>query len=91
MEGRNLMHTAPTLSASALVIALALTLVGCSPSSEEGEHASTVEETRPLNTEVCNASSWIREHAPAGLCTSTLDEDEDEGMKSLRLHSERRQ
>lgn len=63
------MRTTRVLGASALVIALTLPLVGCDTS--RGANVSTVDETRPRNTEVCNAPSWIREHAPAGLCDST--------------------
>lgn len=82
------MYTARTLGTSALVAALAMTLIGCNSTSEEAK-VSTVEKIRPLNTEVCNATSWIRERAPAGLCTSTPDVDDE--MSLLRLHLERRQ
>jgi hypothetical protein len=83
------MNTARTLGTSAAIIALALALVGCNPASEAADKVSTVEMTRPLNTEVCNTASWIRDHAPAGLCESTPVVDDE--MSLRRLREERRQ
>lgn len=83
------MNTARTLGTSAAIIALALALVGCNPTSEAAGKVSTVEKTRLLNAEVCNTASWIRDHAPAGLCTSTLEVDDN--MSLRRLHEERKQ
>jgi hypothetical protein len=83
------MNTTRRLGISALVAALALTLVGCTTTSEEAERVSSVEKARPLNTQVCNAPSWIREHAPAGLCESTREVDDN--MSLRRLHEERQQ
>jgi hypothetical protein len=80
------MNTARTISTSALVAALALTLVGCNQSSEDARKATTVETERSLNTEICNAAAWIRERAPAGLCSGTSVVDDN--MSLRRLHEE---
>jgi hypothetical protein len=77
------MNTARTISTSALVAALALTLVGCNGTPEDSRNVTNVEKERSLNTEVCNAAAWIREQAPAGLCLST---PVDDNMNLRRLH-----
>ena len=81
------MKTARGLGTSALVVALALTMVGCDTTSEEARKAGTVEQERPLNTQVCNTAPWIREHAPEGLCASTPEVDDY--MSLRRLNEER--
>lgn len=81
------MNTARTISTSALIAALALTLVGCNQTSEEAKKVTTVDKEPSVNTEVCNTAAWIRDQAPAGLCETTPAVDDN--MSLRRLHEER--
>ena len=80
------MNTARTISTSALVAALALTLVGCNQTPEESRNVTNVEKERSLKTEVCNTAAWIRDQAPVGLCETTPAVDDN--MNLRRLHEE---
>lgn len=81
------MNTARTLGTSSVVAALTLTLVGCNQPAEQAKTVTTVEKERFANTQVCNAPSWIRDRAPAGVCASTPVVDDN--MNLRRLHEER--
>lgn len=80
------MNAVRTVGVSAVACALAVALAGCGQTSA-GKADATVPKER-FNTEVCNAAPWIRERAPAGLCESTAEVDDD--MSLGRLHEERR-
>lgn len=81
------MNTTRILGTSALVAALGLASVGCNQTAEDARKVGSVEKERSVNTEVCNTSAWIREHAPLGLCESTPVVDDN--MSLRRLHEER--
>ncbi len=81
------MNTVRTLATSTVIAALALALVGCNQAAEEAKTVTTVEKARFANTQVCNAPSWIRDRAPAGVCASTPVVDDN--MSLRRLHEER--
>ena len=83
------MNTARTISTSALVAALTLTLVGCNQTSEDARKATTVEKERSLNTEGCKTSAWIREHAPEGRCESTPVVDDNLNLRRIHEKLER--
>jgi len=81
------MNIAHILGGSALVAALALTLVGCNQSSEDAKTLTTVEKERVTSTQVDNTAAWIRERVSAAV---TGDEAPgiDDNMSLRRLHLE---
>ena len=81
------MNNARTLGTTAVISALALTLVGCNQTPEDAKPVTIVEKERFANTEVCNAAPWIRAQAPAGVCEQTPVADDS--MSLRRLHEER--
>lgn len=75
-----------TIGTSALVAALALSVAGCNRTSDVTRTVTTVETSRFANTEICNTAAWIRDRAPAGVCSS--ESVVDDNMSLRRLHEE---
>ena len=81
------MKTARGLGIPALVVALALTVVGCNTTSEEAGKAGTVEQEHLLTTQACSTVPWIREQAREAFCASMPEVNDY--MSLRRLHEER--
>ena len=75
------------IGASAVIAAAALGLAGCADTSSDGKTAGHVEQKQSVNTKICSMPGYIRERAPAGVCTPATAVDDD--MSLRRLHEER--